>query len=320
MGMNGAMFQMIAHGISSAGMFFLVGVVYDRVHHRNLDEFGGLFARMPVYSGLAIGIFFAGLGLPGLCGFIGEVLVTLSVWNYSKALAVDRGLGGHPHGRVHPVGRSSGSTWGRSTRARTATPWCRHTPRKSPSPLRWSHWPSCWVSIQRVVFDPMTPSVDKTVDDLVAWTKRYRADHGFADGRCRQILSLRTSTGPIGIWPARGKQTGKENRRVRQSRHRRNRHADDRQPAAVPAGTGTLRHDRAGTAAAAFRPRRAGFPLWLDRGRRTCRGTVALSAQGLSRPALPKAGGEIFSRPGPRRLLDHLLPLLVLRFRSALLP
>lgn len=88
MGMNGAMFQMIAHGLSSAGMFFMVGVLYDRVHHRNLDQFGGIFARMPVYSGLAVGIFFAGLGLPGLCGFIGEVFVTLSVWNYSKALAV----------------------------------------------------------------------------------------------------------------------------------------------------------------------------------------------------------------------------------------
>jgi NADH-quinone oxidoreductase subunit M len=88
LGMNGAMFQMIAHGISSAGMFFMVGVIYDRVHHRNLDEFGGLFAKSPVYSGLAFGIFFAGLGLPGLCGFIGEVFVTLSVWNYSHALAV----------------------------------------------------------------------------------------------------------------------------------------------------------------------------------------------------------------------------------------
>ncbi len=88
MGANGAMFQMIAHGISSAGMFFMVGVIYDRVHHRNLDDFGGLFAKMPVYSGLAIGIFFAGLGLPGLCGFIGEVLVVLSVWKYSTVLAV----------------------------------------------------------------------------------------------------------------------------------------------------------------------------------------------------------------------------------------
>lgn len=87
-GVNGAMFQMLAHGFSSAGMFFMVGVLYDRVHHRNLDEFGGIFNRMPVYSALAIAVFFAGLGLPGLCGFIGEVLVTLSAWNYSKVLAV----------------------------------------------------------------------------------------------------------------------------------------------------------------------------------------------------------------------------------------
>jgi NADH-quinone oxidoreductase subunit M len=88
MGMNGAMFQMIAHGISSAGMFFMVGVLYDRVHHRDLNKFGGIFAKMPIYSGLAIVIFFAGLGLPGLCGFIGEVLVVLSVWTFDKALAV----------------------------------------------------------------------------------------------------------------------------------------------------------------------------------------------------------------------------------------
>ncbi|MCU0961230.1 MAG: NADH-quinone oxidoreductase subunit M, partial [Pirellulaceae bacterium] len=59
MGVKGAMFQMIAHGISSAGMFFLVGVIYDRVHHRNLNEFGGLFGKMPVYTALSIGIFFA---------------------------------------------------------------------------------------------------------------------------------------------------------------------------------------------------------------------------------------------------------------------
>ena len=87
-GVNGAMFQMLAHGISSAGMFFMVGVLYDRVHHRNLEEFGGIFNRMPVYSGLAVAVFFAGLGLPGLCGFIGEVLVTLSSWNDSRTLAV----------------------------------------------------------------------------------------------------------------------------------------------------------------------------------------------------------------------------------------
>ncbi len=88
MGVKGAMFQMIGHGVSSAGMFFMVGVVYDRVHHRNMNEFGGLYGRMPLYTALAMGMFFAGLGLPGLCGFIGEVFVVLSVWNFSKVLAV----------------------------------------------------------------------------------------------------------------------------------------------------------------------------------------------------------------------------------------
>ncbi|MEZ6051169.1 MAG: NADH-quinone oxidoreductase subunit M [Planctomycetaceae bacterium] len=88
MGMNGAMFQMLAHGVSSAGMFFMVGVVYDRVHHRNLNEFGGLMQIMPHYSALAIVIFFAGLGLPGLCGFIGEVLTVLATWNFSPLLAI----------------------------------------------------------------------------------------------------------------------------------------------------------------------------------------------------------------------------------------
>jgi NADH-quinone oxidoreductase subunit M len=88
MGVNGAMFQMIAHGISSAGMFFLVGVVYDRVHHRDLNQFGGLFAKMPVFGGISIVIFFAAMGLPGLCGFWGEMFVVLSAWSYNMVLAV----------------------------------------------------------------------------------------------------------------------------------------------------------------------------------------------------------------------------------------
>ncbi|HEY2414323.1 MAG TPA: NADH-quinone oxidoreductase subunit M [Pirellulaceae bacterium] len=88
MGVQGAMFQMIAHGISSTGMFFIVGVLYDRVHHRNLNEFGGIFGKMPYYTAMAMIIFFAGLGLPGLCGFIGEVFVVLAVWKFSYLLAV----------------------------------------------------------------------------------------------------------------------------------------------------------------------------------------------------------------------------------------
>jgi NADH-quinone oxidoreductase subunit M len=87
-GMNGAMFQMIAHGISSAGMFFMVGVIYDRLHHRDLNRFGGLASLMPLYGGLSAGIFFAGLGLPGMCGFIGEVMTVLAAWQFSHWIAV----------------------------------------------------------------------------------------------------------------------------------------------------------------------------------------------------------------------------------------
>jgi NADH-quinone oxidoreductase subunit M len=79
-GFQGAMFQMIAHGISSPMCFFLVGVIYDRAHHRDLNRFGGLWLQMPTYGSLATLGFFASLGLPGLCGFIGEVYVLLGVF------------------------------------------------------------------------------------------------------------------------------------------------------------------------------------------------------------------------------------------------
>jgi NADH-quinone oxidoreductase subunit M len=87
-GMNGAMFQMIAHGITSAGMFFLVGVIYDRAHHRNLNNFRGLYEPMPLYGGISAVIFFAAMGLPGMCGFVGEFMVVLSTWYFDKVFAV----------------------------------------------------------------------------------------------------------------------------------------------------------------------------------------------------------------------------------------
>jgi NADH-quinone oxidoreductase subunit M len=87
-GVNGAMFMMIAHGITSAGMFFLVGVIYDRVHHRDLNRFGGLFTSMPGYGAVSFLIFFGSMGLPGLCGFIAEVFVVLAAFNYDRLLAV----------------------------------------------------------------------------------------------------------------------------------------------------------------------------------------------------------------------------------------
>ncbi|MFH5805629.1 NuoM family protein [Alienimonas sp. DA493] len=80
MGFGGAIFQMVGHGITSTGMFFAVGVLYDRVHHRELDRFGGLLRRMPIYAALGLGMSFAALGLPGLCGFVGEAVTVFAAW------------------------------------------------------------------------------------------------------------------------------------------------------------------------------------------------------------------------------------------------
>jgi NADH-quinone oxidoreductase subunit M len=79
---------MLAHGITSAGMFFLVGVIYDRAHTRDLNKLGGLNNIMPLYGAISYIIFFGSMGLPGLCGFVAEVFVVLAAFNYSPGLAV----------------------------------------------------------------------------------------------------------------------------------------------------------------------------------------------------------------------------------------
>jgi NADH-quinone oxidoreductase subunit M len=71
---------MFNHGLSAAGMFFLVGVIYERAHTRNLNDFGGLFPLIPVYGGILIFTSMASLGLPGLNGFVSEFLVVRGSW------------------------------------------------------------------------------------------------------------------------------------------------------------------------------------------------------------------------------------------------
>jgi NADH-quinone oxidoreductase subunit M len=78
--LNGAVLQMFNHGLSAAGMFFLVGVIYERTHTRNLEEYGGLFTLVPIYGGILIFTSMASLGLPGLNGFISEFLVVRGSW------------------------------------------------------------------------------------------------------------------------------------------------------------------------------------------------------------------------------------------------
>jgi len=73
--LNGAMLQMFNHGISSAALFFMVGVVYERTHTRDLADFGGLRKIMPIYAGVLGISMFSSLGLPGLNGFVGEFMI-----------------------------------------------------------------------------------------------------------------------------------------------------------------------------------------------------------------------------------------------------
>jgi len=82
-GINGAVLQMFNHGTITAMLFLLVGVIYDRAHHREINGFGGLGQNMPVYTGMTALAFFAALGLPGLSGFISEVMVLLGSFQSS---------------------------------------------------------------------------------------------------------------------------------------------------------------------------------------------------------------------------------------------
>lgn len=85
---QGAVFQMISHGLVSGGLFFAIGVVYERLHTRDREEFGGIALSMPVYAACFMVLTLGSLGLPGTSGFVGEVLVVLSLFKYSPVLSV----------------------------------------------------------------------------------------------------------------------------------------------------------------------------------------------------------------------------------------
>ncbi len=92
-GFNGALLQMFNHGIITGAMFFLVGVLYDRAHTRDLDKFGGLGVKMPVYAGMLTVFSLASLGLPGLSGFVSEFMSLLGSYAAFKIITIVSVLG-----------------------------------------------------------------------------------------------------------------------------------------------------------------------------------------------------------------------------------
>ncbi len=97
-GVAGGIFQMISHGIVSGALFLCVGVVYDRMHTREIAAYGGLVNRMPVYAFVFMVFTLANVGLPGTSGFVGEFLSLIGTFKINIPVAT------HRHVRRDPVG------------------------------------------------------------------------------------------------------------------------------------------------------------------------------------------------------------------------
>src|SRR5262245_33430434 len=92
-GMEGAIYQMLNHGVSTGALFLLVGVIYDRRHTRLIEEFGGLANPMPVYAAIFLIVTLSSIGLPGLNGFVGEFLTLLGTFGVNRTSAVAGAVG-----------------------------------------------------------------------------------------------------------------------------------------------------------------------------------------------------------------------------------
>ncbi len=86
-GVQGSLYQMLNHGLSTGGLFLCVGVIYERRHTRLIKEFGGLWKQMPVYSSIFLVVMMSSVGLPGLNGFVGEFLILLGAFGRYPVLA-----------------------------------------------------------------------------------------------------------------------------------------------------------------------------------------------------------------------------------------
>ena len=92
-GLEGGIMVMLSHGIVSSALFLCVGVVYDRMHSRLIETYGGLVHRMPVYAAVFLVFTMVSIGLPGTGGFVGEFLVLLGIFQVSTWTAALAALG-----------------------------------------------------------------------------------------------------------------------------------------------------------------------------------------------------------------------------------
>jgi NADH-quinone oxidoreductase subunit M len=84
-GIEGAVYQMLNHGLSTGALFLMVGMIYDRRHTRKIDDFGGLWKQVPIFSAFFLVVTLSSIGLPGLNGFVGEFLILLGAFQVTPA-------------------------------------------------------------------------------------------------------------------------------------------------------------------------------------------------------------------------------------------
>jgi NADH-quinone oxidoreductase subunit M len=92
-GIQGGIYQMVSHGLSTGALFLLVGMLYDRRHTRMISDFGGLWRQLPLFSVAFLIVTFASIGLPGLNGFIGEFLILLGAFSLKPGWAAAAATG-----------------------------------------------------------------------------------------------------------------------------------------------------------------------------------------------------------------------------------
>jgi NADH-quinone oxidoreductase subunit M len=93
LGLQGALLQMINHGLSTGGLFLIVGFLYERRHTRDMARFGGVWTRMPLYGTLALMLVLSSVGLPALNGFVGEFVILQGAFQANPEWAVFAALG-----------------------------------------------------------------------------------------------------------------------------------------------------------------------------------------------------------------------------------
>jgi len=163
-GLQGAVYQMLAHGVSTGGLFLIVGMLSDRRHTRLISEFGGLKAVMPRLTAAFLIITLASIGLPGLNGFIGEFLIMLGAFRWDPRYVVGAGLG-VILSAVYMLWMFQRVYYGKVTHGENAT-------LPDLLPHEWaSVIPLCAVAVAMGVFPtfflkPMEPSVTRVVERL----------------------------------------------------------------------------------------------------------------------------------------------------------